>query len=791
MLINAAQPEDSRVAVINGSKLETLDIEITGREQKKGYLYLARVIRYEPSLEAFFVFYGSGKQGFLPIREIAHEYFAAAGIDEHNRANIKEVIPEGKELLVQIDKEERGSKGAALTTFISLAGCYLVLMPNNPRAGGISRRVEGDDRSDLREVLSALTLPEGMGLIIRTAGVGRKTEELQWDLDVLLNQWTAIKEASRTRQAPALIHQEGNVVIRAVRDYLRPDISEIIIDNPEVYANIRAYIEMVRPDFLDRVKLYQDSIPLFNRYQVESQIETAFRRSVQLPSGGVLVIDHTEALVSIDINSARSTRGGDIEDTALRTNLEAADEIARQLRLRDIGGLIVIDFIDMLSTDNQRRVENRLREAVEMDRARIQIGRISRFGLLEMSRQRLKGVLGESTRIPCPRCEGQGSIRSVDAQALITLRMLEEEAIKDNTAEVQIQLPIDVSTYLMNEKRQALINIETRHQVKIVIVPNPQLTSPHYHVDRIRTEEMASRQHDPLSYTLTSRATVVRPLEMPVPRPVIEEPAVKSLLTPAKTMPAVKAESTNLVKRLWSSLFGPGEDSASAMPPAKRLAQPVIPPVQQPSSRRPATQGRGQQARRQDMSWKKQRGSQQRSARPEQATQGPGPVPGHTQGQVGQQQRRPRPQGGGGRRRGHHGHERPQGQGQQGSQGNPAQTHPHQQQYAPMQHQPPAHSQHSQHQHPAPHHVPQHVQHVQEDHYASRPERDNHQHQPHQHQPHIAPQHTHDHQPHHQHPQNAPRHDHQHHQHVPQHHLPRHHDAPIIVHTHLPKDDEE
>lgn len=587
MLINATQPEELRVALVDGQWLFDLDIESSGREQKKGNIYLGRIIRYEPSLEALFVYYGSERHGFLPLREITPEYLLKAGVEELNRSNIKDVLPEGRELLVQIDKEERGNKGAALTTFISLAGCYLVLMPNNPRAGGISRRVEGEDREELREVLSALNIPEGMGLIVRTAGVGRRVEELQWDLSFLLSQWKAIHEAAAPRQAPALIHQEGNVVIRAIRDYLRPDIDDVLVDDPEVYKNICTYIEMVRPDYLPRIKLYQDPIPLFNRYQIESQIESAFRRTVQLNSGGALVIDHTEALVSIDINSARATKGGDIEETALHTNLEAADEIARQLRLRDLGGLIVIDFIDMMSLRNQRMVENRLREAVEMDRARIQIGRISRFGLLEMSRQRLRPVLGESTRLPCPRCEGQGSIRNVDSQSLIVLRVLEEEAIKDNTAEVQAELPIDVSTYLMNEKRQDLLHLEKRHQVKIIIIPNPELSSPHYHVHRIRTEEVAIRSTDPLSYSLTSK-TERKPYETPVSRTaVVVEPAVKGIL-PSMPAPSHKTEEPGIIKRLWTSFFGDSDDDSDIeLPPLpSMIVQPPRQAVQRPQGNR-------------------------------------------------------------------------------------------------------------------------------------------------------------------------------------------------------------
>lgn len=646
MLINATQPEELRVALVDGQWLYDLDIESSGREQKKGNIYLGRIIRYEPSLEALFVYYGSERHGFLPLREITEDYLIRAGVQELNRSNIKDVLPEGRELLIQIDKEERGNKGAALTTFISLAGCYLVLMPNNPRAGGISRRVEGEDREELRDILNTLNVPEGMGLIVRTAGVGRRVEELQWDLSFLLSQWKAIHEAATPRHAPALIHQEGNVISRAIRDYLRPDIEDVLIDDPEVYKGICTYIEMVRPEYLPRIKLYQDTIPLFNRYQIESQIESAFRRTVQLASGGALVIDHTEALVSIDINSAKATKGGDIEETALHTNLEAADEIARQLRLRDIGGLIVIDFIDMMSLRNQRMVESRLREAVEMDRARIQIGRISRFGLLEMSRQRLRPVLGESTRFTCPRCEGQGSIRSVDSQSLIVLRVLEEEAIKDNTAEIQAELPVDISTYLMNEKRQNLLHLEKRHQVKIIIIPNPDLFSPHYRVHRIRTEEVASRTNDPTSYSLASKAEH-KPYEAPAVRTTASiEPAVKSHLpsmpaptyvqqgqTPetAGTTRSEEQQEHGIVKRLWSTLFGKEEAATST---AQLPAFPQeLPETQQPMRR---TQS-GQRDRKGQGKWDRNRpqhkkrrsqsqgthGHQQQSFRPGQKPGGP------------------------------------------------------------------------------------------------------------------------------------------------------------------------
>lgn len=584
MLINATQREELRVALVDGQWLYDLDIESPGREQKKANIYKGKITRVEPSLEAAFVDYGAERHGFLPFREISQEYFASAATDEFNRVNMKEALREGREILIQIDKEERGTKGAALTTFISLAGCYLVLMPNNPRAGGISRRIEGEERADLREAFSALPLPEEMGLIIRTAGVGRNAEELKWDLEVLLSQWAAIKQAADSSPAPCLIYQESNVVLRAIRDYLRPEIEEVLIDHRTVYDNVLEHIKTVRPDFLNRIKLYQDPIPLFNRYQIESQIESAFRRTVQLPSGGALVIDHTEALVSIDINSARATKGGDIEETAYHTNLEASDEIARQLRLRDLGGLIVIDFIDMISANNQRMVENRLREAVSMDRARIQIGRISRFGLLEMSRQRLRPVLGESSRTTCPRCEGQGTIRSVEALALIVLRVIEEDAIKENTGEIRAILPVDVATYLMNEKRPSLMSIEEMHKIRIVILPNQHIHTPHYVVERIRVDEVHARLGEPASYTLAAKPELKIAEMTSVTRSAHATPAVKALVPPVAA-PLHKSESPGLIKRFWSSLFTTETDSAPKTKPARSEARA---PISQGSQQRPA-----------------------------------------------------------------------------------------------------------------------------------------------------------------------------------------------------------
>ena len=488
MLINATQPEELRVALVDGQWLYDLDIENRNREQKKSNIYKGKITRIEPSLEAAFVEYDSGaRHGFLPLKEISRQYFTKGEYD--GRVKIKDVLKEGTEVIVQVDKEERGNKGAALTTFISLAGRYLVLMPNNPRAGGISRRIEGEERADLKDALSEIEVPDGMGVIIRTAGVGRSAEELQWDLSYLLQLWDSIEKAASTSSAPEFLFQESNVIIRAIRDYLRQDIGEVIVDNKEAHDLAAEFIRQVMPNYRSKVKLYQDDIPLFNRYQIESQIETAFQREVKLPSGGSIVIDPTEALVSIDINSSRATKGGDIEETARQTNLEAADEIARQLRLRDMGGLVVIDFIDMQSARNQRDVENRVHEALQMDRARVQIGRISKFGLLEMSRQRLRPSLGETHTKICPRCEGQGTIRSTRSLALSILRLVEDEAQKDRSAEIRAICPVSVATYLLNEKRKTISSIEARNNTRVVIVPSAELQTPHFEVQRLRDDD--------------------------------------------------------------------------------------------------------------------------------------------------------------------------------------------------------------------------------------------------------------------------------------------------------------
>ncbi len=574
MLVNATQPEELRVAMVDGQKLYDLDIEVPAREQKKANIYKGKVTRIEPSLEACFVDYGSERHGFLPLKEISRVYFKL-GADLSGRLNIRELLQEGQELVVQVDKEERGNKGAALTTFISLAGRFLVLMPNNPRAGGVSRRVEGDDRDELREAMAALRVPDGMGTIIRTAGVGRSVEELQWDLDYLIQVWDAIEKASVGRVAPFLIYQESNVIIRALRDYLRTDVGEILVDDEKMYQEAHQFMEQIMPQSLSKLKYYEDRVPLFTRFQIESQIEAAFGREVRLPSGGAMVIDHTEALVAIDVNSSRATKGGDIEETALRTNLEAADEVARQLRLRDLGGLIVIDFIDMGPQKNQRDVEDRLREALKMDRARVQVGRLSRFGLLEMSRQRLRPSLGESTQVVCPRCEGEGRIRGVESLSLSVLRLIEEEAMKERTSRVVAQLPVAVATFLLNEKRKIISDVEHRCGINVVLVPNPHLDTPRYDIQRLRDDET----HQPGALS-TSYKLVTEPASPAIPgaeikHEPVEAPAVKGI-APATPAPSSRVESrprTGAFTRMWRALFGNGK--TPAIPPSAPHPQPA------------------------------------------------------------------------------------------------------------------------------------------------------------------------------------------------------------------------
>lgn len=638
MLINATQPEELRVAIVDGQKLFNLDIETPGREQKKANIYKGVITRIEPSLEAAFVDYGAERHGFLPLKEIARGYFDPEALKANTRVSIKDAIKERQELVVQIEKEERGTKGAALTTFVSLAGRYLVLMPNNPRAGGVSRRIEGQDRAELREAMSQLTIPDGMGLIVRTAGVGKNVEELQWDLNYLIQLWSAVETSAEGKHGPFLIYQESDVIIRSIRDYLRGDIGEIVIDNRRMYQKAEEFISQVMPHNIRKLRLYEDETPLFTRFQIESQIESAFQREVQLPSGGAIVIDHTEALTSIDINSARATKGADIEETALNTNLEAADEIARQLRLRDLGGLFVIDFIDMTPARHQREVETRLKEALKQDRARVQVGRISRFGLLEMSRQRLRPSLGESSQQVCPRCRGQGTIRGVESLALSVLRIVEEEAMKENTGRIVAQLPVEVGTFLLNEKRQTILKIEQRQNVSVILVPNEQLETPHYQIERIRAQDLARSGDDLASYkmaTATDRETpdFSRPT---TPRP--EEPAVKQIApaAPVPRRPEPQAEDSAPPKR-WKQVFWRLMDhwrsaptdkvEAASEPPKRPTGQRTERTV---TERRAPAPGRGQARRNRPSGGdgSRRRGAQGvRSEKPKDSTERGAPEP--------------------------------------------------------------------------------------------------------------------------------------------------------------------
>ena len=564
MLINASQSEELRVALVDGYKLYDFDIEIPSKEQKKSNIYKGIITHVEASLEAAFVNYGADKHGFLPFKEIAPLYrrpVASAnaettGDGKPRRQSVKDLIRVGQEVIVQIEKEERGNKGAALTTYISLAGTYLVLMPNNPKAGGISRRIEGETRNELREAMGALEIPENMGLIVRTAGCGKNVEEIQWDLNYLLQLWDAIDRSSTQQEAPFLVFQESNVIIRALRDHLRTNIDEILIDDPEAFQLVKSFLKQVIPDFLSKIRLYKDPVPLFNRYHIESQIEVAYNREVSLPSGGSIVIDHTEALTSIDINSARATKGSDIEETALTTNLEATDEIARQLRLRDLGGLFVIDFIDMSSIKHQRMVENQLREAIKIDRARIQTGRISRFGLLEMSRQRMRPSLGDSTQLTCPRCKGQGTIRNVESVALSVLRIIEEEAMKKGAEKIIAHLSIECAAFLLNEKRSAIERIENRLKVAIVVLPCKHLETPAYEIERIKERDF---QEEKSSYSLIKAETISVPEFAQQVKP--HAPPVKAAITEfMHDSPAPmhnKNEATALIKRFWHRLAKP------------------------------------------------------------------------------------------------------------------------------------------------------------------------------------------------------------------------------------------
>jgi ribonuclease E len=631
MLINTTQPEELRVAMVDGQKLYDLDIEVPSRGQKKSNVYKGKITRIEPSLEAAFIDYGGNRHGFLPLKEIARSYFSESAKQASGRLSIKDALKEGQELVVQVEKEERGNKGAALTTFISLAGRYMVLMPNNPRAGGVSRRIQGEDRDLVREAMSAMDIPADMGMIVRTAGSGRSSEELQWDLDYLTHLWDAIKAATEERPAPFLIYQESNVIIRALRDYLRSDVTEILIDSKEVYETAREFMERVMPHNLVKLKLYEDTIPLFNRFQIESQIESAFRREVRLPSGGALVIDHTEALVAIDVNSARATKGGDIEETALNTNLEAADEVARQLRIRDLGGLVVIDFIDMQPARNLREVENRLREALKVDRARVQIGRISRFGLLEMSRQRLRPSLGESSQIVCPRCTGQGTIRGVESLSLSVLRVIEEEVMKESTQRVIAHVPVDVGTYLLNEKRDLLSQLEARHDIAVMLIPSPALETPNFDVQRIRADDM-SIAPGTTSYDLTlTREEVEATPVTEEARPKAEVPAVRTVAphapapAPAPT-PAPAAEKATakpgLLKRIFGGLLGstPAEkEEEKPKKPARKEATGGRQERRRGGARRNGN--RGQDDRRGSTRTRRPQGkSQQTPARPKKTT---------------------------------------------------------------------------------------------------------------------------------------------------------------------------
>ncbi len=586
MLFNATQQEELRVAIVDGQKLIDIDIETTGREQRKSNIYKGVITRIEPSLEACFVNYGEERHGFLPFKEVARSYFKE-GVDVRS-ASIKEALREGQEIMVQIEKEERGNKGAALTSFVSLAGRYLVLMPNNPRGGGVSRRVEGEDRQELRETMDKLDLPSGMSVIARTAGIGRNVDELQWDLNYLMQLWRAIEGAGQSAAGAFLIYQESSLVIRAIRDYFQPDIGEILIDTDDIYEQAQQFMTHVMPDMVHRVKRYRDDVPLFSRFQIEHQIETAYSRTVPLPSGGAIVIDHTEALVSVDVNSARATRGSDIETTAFNTNCEAAEEVARQLRLRDLGGLIVIDFIDMENSKNQREVETRLKDALHYDRARVQMGKISRFGLMELSRQRLRPSLSEGSHVTCPRCNGTGHIRDTESSALQVLRIVQEEAMKENSAAIHVQAPVDVAAFLLNEKRGEILKIETRHRVTIVLIPNKYLETPHYKLERIKSDDsrleepqasyaMAEEADTDISYDKRQKAeskprqeAMVKGITPDQPAPIVERKPLdggKPVPAPALATPAEEGFFSRLL-----SLFR-GKPVTAVVAPAAPVAE--------------------------------------------------------------------------------------------------------------------------------------------------------------------------------------------------------------------------
>jgi len=628
MLINANQAEEVRVALVDGQKLYDLDIENAGREQKKSSIYKARITRVEPSLEAAFVDYGADRHGFLPLKDISREYFAKKTGSSGSRLQIQELVKEGQEIIVQVDKEERGTKGAALTTFVSLAGRYMVLMPNNPRAGGISRRIEGEDRDQLREAMSKLDIPQGMGVIVRTAGIGRSAEELQWDMSSLIQIWEAISKAAESEKAPKLLYQENSVILRAIRDNLRKDIGEVLIDGAEAHEEARSFIDQFMPNYADRVKFYEDPIPLFSRYQIESQIESAFQHMVKLPSGGSIVIDPTEALVSIDINSARATKGADIEETALNTNLEAAEEIARQLRLRDVGGLLVIDFIDMSSVKNQRAVENQMREALEPDRARIQTGRISRFGLMEMSRQRLRPSLEELTTEVCPRCTGQGRIRDTRSLALAILRLLEEECLKERSSTVRAMVPLNIASFLLNEKRQDVADIEKRTGTHVVIVPNVNMETPQFEVQRLRDDhvieeggtpsyELAEAQQTPdltieparnAAPTETAAVRAIAP-SSPPPSATTQKQAEPS----SDTTEAAEPRTPGMLSRFIRSLFSEGDPLEAAEPAAD--SRPARSSRQPRQARKPESGGRDSKRARDESGPNERRSSKQNENR--------------------------------------------------------------------------------------------------------------------------------------------------------------------------------
>jgi len=576
MLFNATQQEELRVAIVDGQKLIDIDIETAGRELRKSNIYKGVITRIEPSLEACFVNYGEDRHGFLPFKEVARTYFKE-GADPRN-ASIKEALREGQEIMVQVEKEERGNKGAALTSFVSLAGRYLVLMPNNPRGGGVSRRVEGEDRQELRDTMDKLDLPSGMSVIARTAGIGRNVDELQWDLNYLMQLWRAIEGANKSASGAFLIYQESSLVIRAIRDYFQPDIGEILIDTDDIYEQAQQFMSHVMPDMVHRVKRYSDDVPLFSRFQIEHQIETAYSRTVPLPSGGAIVIDHTEALVSVDVNSARATRGSDIEATAFNTNCEAAEEVARQLRLRDLGGLIVIDFIDMENAKNQREVETRLKDALRYDRARVQMGKISRFGLMELSRQRMRPSLSEGSHVTCPRCNGTGHIRDTESSALQVLRIIQEEAMKENSAAIHVQVPVDVAAFLLNEKRGEILKIETRHRVTAILIPNKHLETPHYKLDRLKSDDprleethasyaMAEQVDTDIGYSKGSKEEAKPRQEAmvksitPDTAPIIERPAVVEV-KPAVAQP-VKPAATGFFARFVGWLTGSAAEEAA------------------------------------------------------------------------------------------------------------------------------------------------------------------------------------------------------------------------------------